>query len=132
MATIELTEENFETTITSNDVVVVDFWAEWCGPCKAFGPTFEAVSEAHPDVVFGKVDTDAQQALAATFQIRSIPTLMVFREQVVLFAQDGALPKKALEDILAKVQALDMDDVRAQMAAHAAAHEHGPDCDHDH
>ncbi|RMI29844.1 thioredoxin [Nocardia stercoris] len=116
MATQTLTTENFDEVVTSNNVVLVDFWAEWCGPCKSFAPTFEASSEKHPDVVFGKVDTEAQQGLAAAANIRSIPTIMAFREGVLVFAQPGALPPAALEDLVTQVEALDMDDVRKQLA----------------
>lgn len=117
MATVALTKETFEQTIQDNDTVIVDFWAEWCGPCRSFAPTFEAASEEHTDIVFGKVDTEDQQELAQTFGIRSIPTLMVFRDQVILYAQPGALPGNLLEDLIGQVKALDMDEVRTQIAA---------------
>ena len=100
MATVTLTKDNFEETIMNNDMVLIDFWAEWCGPCKMFGPVFEKMSEKFPDMVFGKVDTEAQQELAGSFNIRSIPTLMVFREKVILFSQAGALPELMLEDLI--------------------------------
>lgn len=116
MATIDLTKETFESTITGNDIVLLDFWASWCGPCKQFAPVFESMSESHPDIVFAKVNTEEQQELAGHFQIRSIPTLMVFREQIIVFSQPGSLPPAALADILEKVAALDMDDVRRQVA----------------
>jgi thioredoxin 1 len=116
MATIELSKDNFEDVVTGNDMVIVDFWAPWCGPCKGFEPVFEAASEKHQDVVFGKVNSDQQQELAAAFNIRSIPFLMFFREKVILFAQAGALPAEALESVLSQGRALDMAQVRKDIA----------------
>ncbi len=116
MSTVDLTQENFEDVIQKNAVVLVDFWAPWCGPCRAFAPVYEATSAQHPDVIFAKVNTEDQQELAATFQVRSIPTLMLFREQIILFSQPGSLPGAALEDVLAKAKALDMDMVRKEIA----------------
>ena len=116
MATQTLTESTFEQTITENDIVLVDFWADWCGPCKRFAPVFEAASEAHPDIVFAKVDTEAEQELAAELQIFSIPTLMAFRDGILVFNQAGALPAPALEQLIEGVRSLDMDKVREQLA----------------
>ena len=116
MATVELTAENFNSTVTGDGLVLVDFWAEWCPPCRMFGPVFEKASEKHPDAVFGKVDTEAQPEVAAAFDIASIPTLMIIRDNIMLYAQPGALPANALEELITKAEALDMDEVRASMA----------------
>ncbi|MBK9698119.1 MAG: thioredoxin [Propionibacteriaceae bacterium] len=120
MATVTLTGETFEQTVTDNDIVLVDWWAAWCGPCRMFGPVFEAASQAHPDIVFGKVDTEAERGLAGAAQIMSIPTLMAFRGGVLVFSQPGALPAPALEELIEAVQALDMDEVHASVAAKSA------------
>ena len=121
MATMDLTKDNFEQTVNGNPIVIVDFWAPWCGPCRGFAPVFEKASESHPDVVFAKVNSDEQQELAGAFNIRSIPTLMVFREKVVLFQQAGALPGQALEQVLTQAKTLDMAKVHQEIATQSAA-----------
>ncbi|MEU5183467.1 thioredoxin [Streptomyces longwoodensis] len=120
-STVELTKENFDQTVTDNEFVLIDFWAAWCGPCRQFAPVYEKAAEDNPDLVFGKVDTEAQPELAAAFGIQSIPTLMIVRDQVAIFAQPGALPEAALTDVIGQARKLDMDEVRKQIAEQQAA-----------
>ena len=135
MATVTLTKDTFENTILENDTVIVDFWAEWCGPCKMFAPTFETVSSEHPEIVFAKVDTEDQRELASHFDIRSIPTLMIFRDQIGIYSQPGALPEPAFRDLIDQAMALDMDAVREEIEGdegHDHSHDHAEDHDHAH
>ena len=120
MATVDITKDTLEDTIANNDIVIIDFWAPWCGPCKSFAPTYESVSEKYDDVVFAKVNTEDEQELAASFQIRSIPTLMIFREQIAIFSQAGMLPESGLVEVIAKTKELDMDQVRKEVAEQQA------------
>lgn len=128
MATVALTKDTFDQTIRDNETVIVDFWAAWCGPCVSFAPVFEEVSEKHEGIVFAKVDTEAEQELAMQFGIRSIPTLMVFRDQIVLYSQPGALPGPAFEDLVGQIKEIDMEDVRTQIAQQESEQDH----DHEH
>jgi len=121
MATMELTRENFESVVDGSGLVLVDFWAGWCGPCRMFAPVFQQVSERHPDAVFGKVDTEAQPELAGSFGISSIPTLMIIRDNIVLYAQPGALPAQVLEQLITQAREIDMDEVRASIAASSSS-----------
>ncbi len=124
MATLALTKDNFKHTIEKDGIVLIDWWASWCGPCRMFAPVYDKASAKHADITFGKVDTEAEQELAATFDIRSIPTLMILRDRVLIFSQAGALPEAALEDLIRQVRALDMEKVRAEIAEHEKKH-HG-------
>jgi thioredoxin 1 len=130
MSTINLTSDQFEDTVLNDGIVLVDFWADWCGPCKSFAPVFEASSEKHSDITFAKVDTEAEQHLSGGLGIQSIPTIMAFRDGVQVFSQPGALPEASLEDLIGQIEALDMEAIHKEIAEHNHDHEHGPDCSH--
>ena len=124
MSTVDLTKENFESTVQKDGIVLIDFWADWCGPCKAFAPVYEKAAGEHDDVVFGKVNTEEQPELAGTFRVSAIPTLMAFRDGIGVFSQPGMVPGSALDDLISKIRALDMDEVRQKVAEHEASHQH--------
>ena len=130
MSTIDITSDQFEETVLGDGIVLVDFWASWCGPCKSFAPVYEASSEKHANITFAKVDTEAEQELSGGLGIQSIPTIMAFRDGVQVFSQPGALPEAALEDLITQIEELDMDAVHKEIAEHQAGHEHGPGCNH--
>jgi thioredoxin 1 len=133
VATVDITKDTLVETIEGNDIVLIDFWAEWCGPCRMFGPTYEKVSERYPHITFAKVDTEDQQEVAANFGIRSIPTLVAFRQNIGVFSQPGALPEDALESLIGQIEELDMDAIRSEIAAeNADGHDHDHDHEHDH
>jgi thioredoxin 1 len=132
MATVEITSDNFKETIEKGGIVLLDFWAEWCGPCRAFAPVFEKASVTHSDVVFGKIDTEAQQELAGAASITAIPTLMLFRDGILLFRESGAMPPNVLEELVKQAKSLDMEKVKSEIASHQQGHVHGPGCNHDH
>ena len=130
MSTIDITKDQFEETVLADGIVLVDFWASWCGPCKSFAPVFEAAAQKHDSITFAKVDTEAEQELSGGLGIQSIPTIMAFRDGVQVFSQPGALPEAALEDLIGQIEALDMEAIHEEIARHQAAHDH--DHDHDH
>ena len=130
MSTVDITTDQFEETVLADGIVLVDFWASWCGPCRSFAPVYESAAEKHSDVTFAKVDTEAEQALAGGLGIQSIPTIMAFRDGIQVFSQPGALPEAALEGLISQIQALDMDAVREVIANHEAEHVHGASCNH--
>jgi len=130
MSTVNLTADKFEETVLGDGIVLVDFWADWCGPCKSFAPVFETSSEKHADITFAKVDTEQEQQLSGGLGIQSIPTIMAFRDGVQVFSQAGALPEAALEDLIGQIEALDMEAIHKEIAEQQQAHEHGPDCNH--
>ncbi len=130
MGTVNITKDQFEDTVLGDGIVLVDFWADWCGPCKSFAPVFEASANKHQDITFAKVDTEKEQELSGGLGIQSIPTIMAFRDGVQLFSQAGALPEASLEDLISQIQALDMDEIHKQIAEQQANHQHGPDCNH--